>query len=155
MLPIQPADIDSYVLTVFWLGNFDVKVETQTGATSVNTTHMVVFQENCTNSLKQTPEINVPRSRKRKIQPFKMHPSVSAQINSKVHPPSLDEAKKDVGEKEHHLILLKHFLWSWFRKCNSFDQIHPLSSGEFCYLNAYLYSAFSGVFSSSFLTIAM
>ena len=43
LLPIQPADIDSYVLTVFWVDNFDVKVETQTGATSVNTTHMVAF----------------------------------------------------------------------------------------------------------------
>ena len=95
LLPMQPADIDHYVLTVFWVENFDVKVETQTGATSVNTTHMVAFQETCTNSLKQTPEINIPRSRKRKIQPLKMNPSVSAQINSKVHPPSLNEAKKE------------------------------------------------------------
>ena len=155
LLPIQPADIDSYVLTVFWVDNFDVKVETQTGATSVNTTHMVAFQENCTNSLKQTPEINIPRSRKRKIQLFKINPSVSAQISSKVHPPFHNEAKKeDVGEKE-YLILLKHFLWSWFRKCNSFDQIYHVFSGEFCYLNADLYSAFSGVFFSSFLTIYM
>ena len=101
MLPIQPVDIDSYVLTVFWVDSFDVKVETQTGATSVNTTHMVAFQENYTNSLKQTPEIKIPRSRKREMQPFKMNPSVSAQINSKVHPPSLNVAKKeDVGEKE-------------------------------------------------------
>ena len=64
LLPIQPADIDSYVLTVFWVDNFDIKVETQTGATSVNTLHMVAFQENCTNSLKQTPEVNIPRSGK-------------------------------------------------------------------------------------------
>ena len=79
-----------------------------------------------------------------------MNRIVSAQINSKLHPPSLNKVKKeDVGEKE-YLILLKHFLWSWFRKCNSFDQIHPAFPGEFCYLNAYLYSAFSGVFFSSF-----
>ena len=64
LLLIQPADIDSYVLMAFWADNFDVKVETQTGATSVNTMHMVVLQENCTNSLKQTPEINILRSRK-------------------------------------------------------------------------------------------
>ena len=87
LLPIQPADIDSCVLTLFWVDNFDVKVETQTGATSVNTTHMVAFQENCTNSLKQTLEINIPKSRKRKIQPCKMSPSASAHINSKIHPP--------------------------------------------------------------------
>ena len=136
LLPIQLADIENYVLTVFWVDNFDVKVETQTGATSVNTTHMVTFQENCANSLKQTPEINIPRSRKQKIQLFKMNPSASAQISSKFHPPSLNEAKKeDVGEKEYHLIL-----WSCFRKCNSFDQMHPVFSVEFCYLNAYLYS---------------
>ena len=100
LLPIQPADIDSYVLTGFWVDNFDVNFETQTRATSVNPRHMVAFQENCTNSLKQTPEINIPRSRKQKNQPFKMNPSVSAQINSKVHPPCPNEAKKeDVGEK--------------------------------------------------------
>ena len=28
LLPTQPAGIDSYVLTVFWVDNFDVKVET-------------------------------------------------------------------------------------------------------------------------------
>ena len=100
LLPIQPADIDSYVLTGFWVDNFHVKFETQTGATSVNPRYMVAFQENCTNSLKQTPEINIPRSRKQKNQPFKMNPSVSAQINSKVHPPCPNEAKKEyVGEK--------------------------------------------------------
>ena len=43
LLPIQPADIDSYILTVFLVDNFDVKVETETGATSVNTTHRVAF----------------------------------------------------------------------------------------------------------------
>ena len=85
-----------------------------------------------------------------------MNPSVSAQINSKVHPPSLNEAKKeDVEEKEYHLILLKHFLLSWFRKRNSFDQIHPVFSGEFYYLNACLYSAFFGMLFSSLLTIYM
>ena len=100
LLPMQPADIDSYVLTVFWVDNFDVKVEAQAGAASVNTTHMAVFQENCTNSLKQTPKINIPRSRKLKIHPFKMNPSVSAQINSKVHPPSLNESKKEKKKKK-------------------------------------------------------
>ena len=67
LLPKQPADVDSYVLTVFWVDNFDVKVETQTEATSVNTTHMVAFQENCTNSLKQTPEINIPSQENEKF----------------------------------------------------------------------------------------
>ena len=81
LLPIQPAAIDSYVLTVFLVENFDVKVDTKTGATSVNATHIAAFQENCTNSLKQTLEINIPTSRKRKIQAFKMNPTVSAQIN--------------------------------------------------------------------------
>ena len=33
LLPIQPEDIGSYVLTVFWTDNFDVKVETPTAAT--------------------------------------------------------------------------------------------------------------------------
>ena len=98
--PIKPAGINSYVLMVFWVDNFDMKVATQTGVTSVNTTHMVAFQENSTNSLKQTSEINIPRSRKRKIQHFKMNPSVSAQINLKVHPQSLNEVKKKMWEKK-------------------------------------------------------
>ena len=60
-----------------------------------------------------------------------------------------------MGEKQYHLILLKHFLWSWFPKYNSLDQIQPTFSGEFCYFNAYLYSALSGLFFSSFLTVYM
>ena len=31
----------SFVLTAFWVNNFDVKVESQTGKNSINMTHLV------------------------------------------------------------------------------------------------------------------
>ena len=43
-LPLHPINEHDYVLTVFCV-NFDINVEKQTGSTSVNTTHMIAFQE--------------------------------------------------------------------------------------------------------------
>ena len=56
-------------MSYLFIGCFHVKVECQTGATSLHTTHMVEFQEKYPNSLTQNEKINVERSRKRKLQP--------------------------------------------------------------------------------------
>ena len=34
-----------FLLTVFWVDNFDVKVERQSGKNSIHTTHLVAFQK--------------------------------------------------------------------------------------------------------------
>ena len=44
-LPLCPINECDYLLAVFWVDNFDIKVEKQTGSTSVNTTYMIAFQK--------------------------------------------------------------------------------------------------------------
>ena len=45
-LPLFTIEQSSFVLTVFWVDNFeDVKIESQTGKNSINITHLVVYQE--------------------------------------------------------------------------------------------------------------
>ena len=40
-LPVKPSSDNEAVLTFFWADNFDMKVKTQTGKGSINSTHMV------------------------------------------------------------------------------------------------------------------
>ena len=133
-LPLRAADNNSYVLTVFWVDNFDVKVERQTGSTSLNTTHMVSFQEKCQKSVFQSNNVTVTRTRKRKL------PSVSESIdrqqcyvNPKVEPPMFTNettSQMEDAEEVYKSTLVEYFLWLWIRKQNNFDQLHPSFSGK-------------------------
>ena len=122
-LPLCAADNNSYVLTVFWVDNFDVKVERQTGSTSLNTTHMVAFQERCQKSVFQSNNaiyVTVTRTRKRKL------PSVSESIdrqqcyvNPKVEPSMFANettSQMEEAEEVYKFTLVKYFLWLWIRK---------------------------------------
>lgn len=44
ILPLKPSP-DNEVFTFYWVDNFDVTVDTQTGGGACNTTHLVAFQE--------------------------------------------------------------------------------------------------------------
>ena len=45
ILPLKPATENDFVLTVFWVDNFDINVEAQCGGGAVNITHLMAFQE--------------------------------------------------------------------------------------------------------------
>ena len=45
ILPLQPASPNITVLTHFWVDNFDVKVVRMGGGGSIDTTHLMAFQE--------------------------------------------------------------------------------------------------------------
>ena len=45
ILPVKPSNQGETVITAFWLENFDMDVESAIGGGAINTTHMVVFQE--------------------------------------------------------------------------------------------------------------
>ena len=40
-----PKNEDEYVITIFWVNNFDMRVDSQIGSNSINTNHMVAFQK--------------------------------------------------------------------------------------------------------------
>ena len=67
-MPLRPINEYDYVLTVFWVDNFDKKVEKQTGSIFVNTTHMIAFQERSEINLQENKGTPLPRSRKRKLE---------------------------------------------------------------------------------------
>ena len=50
-LPLKPASRTETVLTHFWVDNFDMNLETQTGKGALNSTHLVAFQEEPQNSV--------------------------------------------------------------------------------------------------------
>ena len=66
-LPLRPINEYDYVLTVFWVDNFDIKKEKQTGSTYVNTTHMIAFQERGEINLQENKGTPLPLSRKQKL----------------------------------------------------------------------------------------
>ena len=47
-LPLIPCDENETVLTYFWVDNFDMDIETQTGHGAINSTHMIVFTRSFT-----------------------------------------------------------------------------------------------------------
>ena len=87
-LPLHPINEYDYVLTAFWVDNFDIKVEKQTGSISVNTPHMIAFQERSEISLKENKGTPLPRSRKRKLEDeTNKNQDREIFINSKIEPP--------------------------------------------------------------------
>ena len=58
-LPLKPATESDTVLTVFWVDNFDMNVETQTGGGAINITTMMAFQEVSENSVPMESNITI------------------------------------------------------------------------------------------------
>ena len=125
-MPLRPINEYDYVLTVFWVDNFDKKVEKQTGSTFVNTTHMITFQERSEINLQENKGTPLPGSRKRKLEDeTNKNQDREIFVNSKKEPPISTGKISGPTEEHMHLILLRYFLWLWIRKKNSFDQQHP------------------------------
>ena len=133
-LPLRSSNEYDYVLTVFWVDNFDIKVEKQTGSTSVNTTHIIALQERSEINLQENRGAPLPRSRKRKLEgETNKNQDREIFVNSKIEPPISTGEFSDPTEEHIHAILLRYFLWLWIRKENSFDQQHPMFTGKrFC-----------------------
>ena len=133
-LTLRPINEYDYVLTVFWVDNFDIKAEEETGSTSVNTTHMIAFQERSEINLQESKEIPLPQSRKRKFEnETNKNQYREIFVNSKIEPPISTGEFSDPTEEHIHAILLRYFLWLWICKGNSFDQQHPMFTGKrFC-----------------------
>ena len=134
-LPLRPINEYDCVLTVFWVDNFDIKVEKQTGSTFVNATRMIAFQERREISLQENKGTPLPRSRKRKLEDeTSKNQDREIFINSKIEP-SISTGEFSEPTEEHiHTVFLRYFLWLWIRKENSFDQQHPMFSGKgFCF----------------------
>ena len=127
-LPLLPSDPSNYVLTVFWVDNFDVKVERQTGSNSINTTHLVAFQEKSQYSVQRANEFTIERTKKRSIQLSNVAKKY-LHVNPKKEPPLIAPETAYTEQEVYKKTFEKFFLWLWLRKENSFDQQVPNFSG--------------------------
>ena len=128
-LPLRPATNDEFVMTVFWVDNFDIKVEAQTGGGSVNITTMMAFQEVSNRCIVVENDVNIPKSKEKVLQDTVTVKNLS--VNEKREPTNVPFLRtssnicKDVEEE----FSLKSFFWLYLRYCNNFSQNTPTFSG--------------------------
>ena len=114
------------------LNNFDV--ERLGGSSAVNTTHLMAFQE----SHVRAPDISktlvsFKRSGRRKLlvnQEQNIH--TTNKVSSNPEPPKFDRAEVqayDVLPSYDNQLYKLFFVWNFFRKQNSYDQLLPNFSG--------------------------
>ena len=141
ILPIVSNDESSSVPTMFRLDNFDTVVEQVEGEGSVNTNHMMAFQE-------MTPETKT-NDNKVQIQSTKKKDSLWAVNLNQLMQISIQKKKKKSfiskikweGFKDNSSTYLKYFMWLLLRKMHginefntSNDHVIPYFSGKifFC-----------------------
>ena len=66
-LPIQPILRELAIFSHFWVDNFDVLIDKQSGGGSINTTHMVAFQNPSENGTLKTRRMSLPRKKSRQL----------------------------------------------------------------------------------------
>ena len=124
VLPLLPSDDEQIIPTWFWVDNFDVKVEKQMGESgSVNTTHLMAFQEKAVNCNEPISEVSnrialeKPKSRR-----------LSKKSHVKTNQPKFN---KDCpfGTTFIDQIAKMYLLWVIFRHHNNKDQMVPNFSG--------------------------
>jgi hypothetical protein len=128
ILPLKPNHDEDRIITYFWVDNFDVNIERQSGGGAVNSTHLVAFQEpsDC-DSYICSPKIDLQRTKKRTIETCDGNlftPSVDAKKE-----PSLRINVSNTNEFDDTEFISNHFTWLMLRKMNSFDQVVPTYSG--------------------------
>ena len=126
-LPLQPILRELAIFSHFWVDNFDVLIDKQSGGGSINTTHMVAFQRPNQNAIKRTTKVSVPRKKSRKL--FIEDVSIeTAPINKKREPPTTfsERAVATPKSKEFNSAFL---IWIYLRKIYSVDQAIPIFKG--------------------------
>ena len=125
IFPIRP-DGSQIALTVFWVDNFDVTVEKTLGEGAVNTTHLMVFQEQAHHS-KQDLHVPVRRARKRKLSTLEEDEHASFTVDTVAEPP-----RKNISHQlnyDNTSFQQLQFIWLYLSKCNHFDQSVPNFKG--------------------------
>ena len=127
LLPVTPNGPDEVVLTVFWVDNFDVKVEKAEGGGAVNTTHLMAFQEQ-EHHILQVQHMPVPRGKKRKLSALQDEDEqIAFSVDTAAEPPY--QASNKSFEYDNENFQKRQFLWLYLRKCNNFDQVVPTFTG--------------------------
>ena len=126
LLPIKPRNDKGTVLTYFWVDNFDINVETQTGGGAINSTHLVAFQEDNENCCNSICHVSVDRTKKRTVD-INNQNIITPLVDPKKSPPLLNVTERSSFDT--NIFMSSHFIWMMLRKLNSFDQLVSTYSG--------------------------
>ena len=126
-LNLKPRTETDVVLTYFWVDNFDILVERQSGGGSVNTTHLMAFQEASTSSRESIETLQLPYSKKRIISESSIEQVKVTFVNQRKEPPLFPSAYHTSIDCSKFRI--QYLIWVWLRHQNRFDQIIPNFSG--------------------------
>ena len=127
ILPVKPKTADGIVLTTFWVDNFDVKIDRLSNS-SVNTTHMVAFQEVTESSFRSVNRINISRNYKSRKIATNNQEKTTVIIEPKKDPPHFTHTPYPAYNDKHFNSL--YFVWCFLRKMNSKDQAVSSFSGR-------------------------
>ena len=130
LLPLVPATPSNTVFTHFWADKFDLNIERMVGGGSINTTHLMAFQEWSHGATTNTEGIIIPK-KSRKL--FYEGIAIQAKPIDKIREPtavSADSMRQvtqiNVADK---LFNSYFFLWTFIGKQHASDQILPLFTG--------------------------
>ena len=127
LFPVKHQNEVKGVLTYFWFDNFDVIVEKQTGGGTINSTHLVAFQETNVNCDINICVISVDKTKSRTVSINKLNFD-NPIINPKKPPPLInnDQSSNLFNPIK---VLNNYTIWMMLRRINSFDQVVPTYSG--------------------------
>ena len=128
ILALKPTLPDQNVFTHFWVDNFDLKVDRIGGGGSINTTHLMAFQENQSHCEPKINTITVQRKKSRVLffedVTMETKPMDVYKYPEKITSSNLPHSQ----EKETHFNKL-HVIWLYIRKQNHFNQVVPVLKG--------------------------
>ena len=114
--------------THFWVDNFDLKVERMGGGGSINTTHLMAFQEDQSHEI-NTNTITVPRKKSRKL--FLEDINIETKpVDVKRQPENIKVGSLSHCQEKELMFNKVHFVWVYARKQNFFDQVIPTFKGR-------------------------
>ena len=99
---------------MFWIDNFDCIIGSVTGGGSVNTNHMMVFQEMKENASNNQSDTNIARTKACKFTPNHVKESTSGiKIDPRPTPPIVSTTRKDFQDSSR--IAIKYLIWLLLR----------------------------------------
>ena len=130
VLPIKPISAGDTVFTHYWVDTFDVKIDRINGGGSVNTTHLVAYQQprsehSNININSAVRKVRKQKGRKLFIEDIAIHTKA---VNKVAEPAKIQQPVINIHEV-HVQHQMKFILWLYSRKYNSPNKNIPTFKG--------------------------